>query len=356
MKKILLHGAFYGSNYGDVLFCEIFSKVISLNHTVLYGSTGKYIKKRLKLQNLSSEFIDFFRSDAVVFAPGGYFGEPNSTGLALNVWRIRMFFRHAYLGVICRALKKPYAIIGLGVGPINFSFGKKIIRYIFEGSRMTTVRDNESLLYLESMGVNTNDIEVTVDSIFGLKDELIDNKGIEYIRSLSINGKILVLHVSSGGDNAMQIVKAVNRFLILHKDYTLVVCTDFMVTKMNPFLSRIFKELEGTNYKVLDYKPENLTALLNYSTIVITSKLHVGIVAASFKKSVVSFPVHNKTKRFYDQINQSDRCLEMKLVTEDIALDMLEEFENKRIDFDVELVHKSKLNFKKLNDFLESLE
>ena len=57
-----------------------------------------------------------------------------------------------------------------------------------------------------------------------------------------------------------------------------------------------------------------LTALISEMDSVATNKLHVGIVSAAVGTSVVSFPFHNKTLRFYKQIEAEQRCIPLKFV------------------------------------------
>src|SRR5690606_12928160 len=54
--------------------------------------------------------------------------------------------------------------------------------------------------------------------------------------------------------------------------------------------------------------PWDLLALINLLDLVITTKLHVGIVAVALATPVLAFPYHPKVTRFYDQIQASDRC------------------------------------------------
>jgi polysaccharide pyruvyl transferase WcaK-like protein len=43
---------------------------------------------------------------------------------------------------------------------------------------------------------------------------------------------------------------------------------------------------------------------------IITSKLHVGIVASALGRKVISLPVHPKTSRFYEDLSLKEFCLE----------------------------------------------
>jgi polysaccharide pyruvyl transferase WcaK-like protein len=356
-KKILLHGAFFGSNYGDVLFCEIFREEIKKYEKPILGKAGKYIKKRLKIKNIcNNELINFFSCYSIVFSPGGYFGEPNKAGLPLAYWRARMLLRHAYLGVLSRVFNKPYVIIGIGVGPINFKLGQCLIKYIFNGARDVTVRDEESYNYLRSMGVNNTNILISVDPIFCMKDKLLDKSSKKKIKALKDNNKkILLLHITSGGENGLAVCRAVYRFIKENDSYKLLLCTDFDMSKPNSYIDKTKNVFNENDYIFLKYTPELLSAVINESDLVVTSKLHVGIVGVSFGKSVLSFPVHNKTLRFYRQIGASERCVPIKEITENKAFNMLNKFADQTIKVDNYILEMSKLNFLTLKRFIESI-
>ena len=61
--------------------------------------------------------------------------------------------------------------------------------------------------------------------------------------------------------------------------------------------------------------------------LIITPKLHVGIIGAALGKSVVSFPEHAyKTSRFYANINEEGRSMRLECVNQDEALRMMEKY------------------------------
>src|SRR5690606_18712814 len=55
--------------------------------------------------------------------------------------------------------------------------------------------------------------------------------------------------------------------------------------------------------------PRTLIATLKCADLVITNKLHVGIVSVSLNGRVISIPTHHKTVRFYDQLGLGDCCI-----------------------------------------------
>ena len=71
--------------------------------------------------------------------------------------------------------------------------------------------------------------------------------------------------------------------------------------RYNNVLERFNKK--GIDYEIIAYPGvDELIDLINKSTFVITTKLHVGITAAALNKRVFSIYKHPKTKRFHRQI------------------------------------------------------
>jgi polysaccharide pyruvyl transferase WcaK-like protein len=54
---------------------------------------------------------------------------------------------------------------------------------------------------------------------------------------------------------------------------------------------------------------QQVIALIGGATVVITPKLHCGIVATALDVPTVCVPMHHKTQRFHRSIGNADRCL-----------------------------------------------
>jgi len=359
MKKVLLHGAFFGSNYGDFLFCKIL-----INHlekykcNVILGKSSKFFRNKFNIKRNSLEIINLIKSDALVFAPGGYFGEPNVKGLKLLRWRIRYLLKHAYLGVLARLFHKPYAIIGIGAGPLNFWLGRIVTRYIFNGANVITVRDYESYDFIKSLGVKNKNIEICVDLVVHyIKEMMLDN------RILNANGfildntkKYILFHISTGGDKVSIVSEAIKKYINEKRiNCKIIICTDFNLDIEEKLINNVIENFENYDYEVLKYDVDKLSSIISISDLIITFKLHVGIVAAALGKSVISIPVHHKVKRFYNQINESNRCNDNESITVLDVYNMIDEYMTVPIILDNEIYDKSRKNLLVMDDFLESL-
>jgi hypothetical protein len=95
-------------------------------------------------------------------------------------------------------------------------------------------------------------------------------------------------------------------------------------------VTRMAREIErrvAAPAVVVPYRdPDQVLGVIKALDLVITTKLHVGIVACALGTSVLAFPAHQKTRRFYEQIGAADRCLPLHQLAPGDALAQLERF------------------------------
>ncbi|WP_238651159.1 polysaccharide pyruvyl transferase CsaB [Paenibacillus piscarius] len=75
-----------------------------------------------------------------------------------------------YLGIIKLAqwLGKPVFIYAQGIGPVNRKFFHPLIKSVFRKCAYISVRDEQSRLLLQSMGISKDKVEVVPDPVMGL--------------------------------------------------------------------------------------------------------------------------------------------------------------------------------------------
>ncbi len=74
-----------------------------------------------------------------------------------------------YLGIIwlAKMLGKPVMVYAQGIGPINGSFGRLLVRWIINRTDFITLRDIASSRLLQEIGIYRPPVEVTADPVFG---------------------------------------------------------------------------------------------------------------------------------------------------------------------------------------------
>ena len=350
-NKVLIHGATNTCNFGDVLFASLIYKRLNavggLDVYFLefprYG-VGEFVRKELSYSKKIS-LIKALKCDKLVYMPGGYFGDDRKSLKKA----IKRYFRYVTIGSWFRRHKKEIIISGLGGGPLYYSFVREAVVRIINSASFVSFRDIESFNYFADNGV-TNNCIVTADAALTItkkdipqldivvKDEISKNIG---------NRKIIFLHVSFDEKIDRKIadiiVPAINRY-VEENDFGIVLGFDGVADPTNTI---VYEKIRKTNLYVYQYHSAwQLCALLNSVDVVITHKLHVGIVSSALSKSVLSFPVHqHKTVRFYEQINERDRCIKLNDTKTENVYNSLQRYANVKIVISEETRKLAESNF-----------
>ena len=367
MKKVVIHGATSTSNFGDVLFAHLFyKKCLALQDVqVDFLQNGKYgigdfLRKELLYDRTMSKG-EFLKSDVFVFMSGGYFGEHSKAfirnGNIRPIRIIKWYFRYFLPAVRFQKKGKPIFILGIGGGPVTSRLLRKTMVSLMEKAVCVTVRDEETRDYFKRYGVKREILVTTDTAQVYTPDMLPPLEGF----SLNSHKKHLFLHMNLTGETdaliATKIAPSVIRFLEEHKDYDLVVGCDCVagvdrIQDSETYKAIKAKEIVAQIYPYAD--SHQFAALLNRMDLIVTTKLHVGIVGATLGKSVVSFPSHKeKTKRYYRQIGEEGRSVPLKEVTPEQVEAQLEKYYNKPIILPTDIYKLAEMNLsllEKIND------
>ena len=129
-KKVLVHGAYNGDNFGDTLLLLILLKQLSEYDLEIILSnvcekTYEYCRSFKKVRRLKN-VLDIHRSDALVYGGGGYFGEqPINKGR----WHLSFVKNHLLIGIYYRILNKPIGMFGVEFGPLTNPFSLFSVSY-----------------------------------------------------------------------------------------------------------------------------------------------------------------------------------------------------------------------------------
>lgn len=307
MKKIYLHGSFMNDNFGDYLLFKVVSdwiyEVDKKNTILSYNVSSKY-DNLVNFQRCSAKSA-INESDIIVLCGGGYLGEPNNNKLR---WTINFIKNHGTQFLRIVRSKKPYIIIGVGAGPQTSYICKCITKKLCNGAEVVSVRDVESKEFLKKIGVKKN-VEVVPDIVMStttnyLKmDDLKKNSDNQVLEDI----KTVLIHLTSRVSVKNNfLVNDIKRYAEENENIKFIISSDQgreVLKERNRFWAKL---LSGKDVEIYDYRdPSELLTVINKSDIIITDKLHVGIVATRLYKKVISIAGHSKTKRFYKQIGRS---------------------------------------------------
>lgn len=351
--RVVLHGAtnWGSSNFGDFLYGDAIYKHIK--KTAPEIGVGFYQPSEYFLNYLGNCKARLWGAKGLIYMPGGYFGQGHYARWIDNAI---LFLRFMTVGLKAVFFKKEIAVIGVGAGPIESLWLKYPIRAICRKASIITVRDHESYEALTELGVSnvkeTSDMILAMD-IASLAQPTAQTKEI---KAACKGKKLLFVHYNHSEEAKVKFAAAMKRLAEKHPQYELVVGSDCLL----PFEEEWFNEFEkSVGRKCIHYRyhsPYELIELLSMADSVLTCKLHVGVVAAMLKKSVICIAEHpEKTLRFYRQIQEKERCISLYSATPKVIQTLLDKFLEKQVTVPVEEIKKASMNFQELDIWIGRL-
>lgn len=301
--NIVLHGATnYGStNYGDFIYAkEVYEYIrdrLKEQDNVFFYNSSPFFNKYLELNDKKGYREKF---DTLIYIPGGYFIQ-NSNKIKSIIFRIKRYFPVWFKAVFA---KKEYILLGLGVGPINSFILENLISNVIKGAYGVSVRDRFSYDTVRRIS-NVSAMEFG-DMILSFDMNNLRKKSYEIDRIIeeSTGKKIVLIHYN----HDEKILKLFSDMInLLDEEYYFIVTSDCFVENENILFDRFKKSVK---HIVIHYQYDNpyeFTELLANCDMILTCKLHAGVVASMFNKSVFCAAIHyEKTVRFYEEINRID--------------------------------------------------
>lgn len=348
-KKILVHCStnMHTSNFGDVLYSFMILKHLQdSGFQAAFYQLSPYIQNYLfNIHALKKENVSLKEADAVIYFAGGYFGEPNNQLLRR---KILLFFRFMPFGVKARLCGKPMAIIGLGAGDYLWLPSKLAVKCFCDYADCISVRDAQSGSFLSALSPNS-EIHVCSDVAQCVEaDELIMDEDLSFDKGY----RYIFLHCNNYPDISELFSLGLKDFVSSDSSLRVIVGADCKADLSAA--RRKAAEIIGTE-RVITYTyttPDNLCYTLGKCSLVLTYKLHVGIMSAVMGSSPVAFAKHYKISRYYKQIGESGRCVDYDKASPELIADMAKEYFGKSICLDKSIVNAARENFVLLDDFL----
>lgn len=367
---VALHGAYRTNNFGDHLILAIqanFIRETSKNKVLLpfaINSFDNVIGTRERAKGIRS----LNQCRYLIYGAGGYFGEPSTNQMR---WGLRFFKYHCLPGEYAIFRNMPYAVIGVGAGPVTNLLTRNEIRRICNHASVITVRDIESKEYLVEYGVSSEKILVTADVALSLDKDDLPYESIQKANEIlgnNSNRKKYGIHINglnSGryGEKVKILLKECIEFIKKNNDILPVLIIDHEgASDQIQVVDYLSKEFDGNCVVVPYQNPWVISAILEKLDLVLTTKLHVGIVSYALGTQPLCFPTHQKTKRFYKQIKQEGACYSLDDLTPGTVLDVMNTFlqkglmdnkdQGERREIRSKLRNQSLLNKEEIKHFL----
>lgn len=351
--KVLIVGATYMDNFGDMLFAKLILERLNGKAENRFYITSKFCCDFVGENNLSE--FDVRDADALLYMPGGYLGDKQDTSLYTTYLWLKRYFP---IGLYYAKKRKPIMILAVDAGPCKYLFMRKVIKKICKSSVKVVVRNEDSKEFLvDKIGISSDSVFVTSDYAQTLINYPLPPMP-ELEKWMNPNKKRLLIHINEREDARKVAIPALKKFYLSHSDeYEIVVASD----QGHPNAGGTYEEVRkfaGDNvyyYKYAD--PMELCTVIKSCDCAITYKLHVGIVAATYSKSVISIPLHpKKVEKYYRHIGHSERVLPLKNATVEGVIEKLEQFADKPIVLSDDIYQRAQQNNVYLDEFIEFID
>lgn len=350
-KRIMVHlSSNWGtSNFGDVLFAEmIVEHLVKMGFDVSLFDASAYVKEYLyKKQGLPNSEFSLSQADACLYFAGGYFGE-RKTKIVLHLIHFHRFMR---FGLYAKLKRKPIGVIGIGAGDYLWPLNRIVVKDVCRRAAVITTRDIESTRFLHGL-LPGKDIVTCSDIAQTIEAEKYRGKKVDGIDETH---RYIFLHVNNNQNVNHLFVDGIKRFILKHHDFKVIIGNDILPNDDSNYEYAV-KTL-GPD-RVIYYKyswPDELCSVIAKCDVVVTFKLHVGIIASTLGCSVLSFSKHEKIPRYYSQIQCPERCIPFDSADPEVVDIQLESFWNDPVSIPPSVMDLANDNWSQLDHYLETI-
>ncbi len=347
-KKILISGYYGFDNSGDDAILKAIVKDI------------KRIGKNVKITALSNnpsctkeiydiEAVNRFGIKGVVraikdcdlFISGG-------GSLLQDVTSTRSLLYYITLMKLAKLYKKPVMVYANGIGPINRNINRVLTRNILNKVDLITLRDEDSKIFLEELGVKNENIHVTADPVFNLEpsDRAIILKILKK-EAIPLDKPLVGVSIREWKD-AHNLVDNMAKSIdyIGNKYNSNIILIPMHYPEDLSISYDILNKVSGNNCYVLSnkYSVEDIMGIINGLEMIIAMRLHSLIYAASQGVPMVGLIYDPKIEGFLRSIDMDYMCY-----VEDMDYDELIE----NIDYVWNNREKLKFKLKKLDQHMK---
>ncbi len=379
MRKIVIAGAAGFSNIGDdailISMLEGLKKEIGeAEFSVIGGNLDLPISKdvqRIVHTDEAKIFQAISQADLVIVGGGGLFYDCNFHLNVNDFFKGRhygiLFF--LYLALLAKMLGKPVMLYGVGIGPLLLPSTRRLVSFVLNRMDVISLRDAESSMELKRLRVNSPEIAVTVDPAIGLTPAP-KERVVEILREKKISLEKPLIGINVRPWYHYHGFRS-HRMQEKHNWYkrTMVRVADFLVQKFDSeiiFLpmQRLYDDdhqlcrelVEEMRFKerakILSdsYNPHEIKGIVGRLDLVIGTRLHSAIFAASMGTPIIGIIYDGKVRSFLQLIGQEERSLSINGIHFERLCEIIDEVWTSRWRIPSDLRVKTEQLFKKAEE------
>ncbi len=297
MNKIAIIGPYRYHNFGDDLIgAVIVHNLKRIGFSPVIPGLSKENCDWLGIEYSNSTISALLKSQSILIGGGGILGD---SGIRPDNYYLKKAFCASIYGILS---KKKVIISGVGAGPLAMLSSRLLTKAICQMTSKIGVRDNESFLFLKTLGIPDNKIIEGADLALTWCDyfNLVTGRKSE---NIGIQLNIDPYADEENKSNCIEVHNTLKEFISAENNVILIT--------NGKWPSRLDDEnnikMPQINY---EYLPDFLGKLSSVKAI-LTSHLHLAIAAYASRIPCFSIYVREKTERFYRQIGHPERAISL---------------------------------------------
>lgn len=338
MNKIAIIGPYRYHNFGDDLIGAVIAYHLKrIGFSPVIPGLSKENCDWLGIEYSDSTISALLKSQNILIGGGGILGD---SGIRPDNCYLKKAFCASIYGILS---KKKVIISGVGAGPLAKLSSRLLTKAICQMTSKIGVRDNESYLFLKTLGIPDNKIIEGADLALVWRD-IFDPVAGSKSKNIGVQLDIDPYMDKINKSNGIEVREILRRFISAENNVILIT--------NGKWPSRLDDEnnikMPQLNY---EYLPDFLGKLSSVRAI-LTSHLHLAIAAYASRIPCFSIYVREKTERFYRQIGHPERAVSLLGADRNKVQTILNELKTAVwTDYDEKTLDSLKKSANKLLDF-----
>lgn len=303
LNKKLLFSGFYGfDNQGDDAILEaITSEIKELNPYLKLEVLSNNPKKTSEVYDILSVYrfnliklIKAVKSCDMLISGGG--------SLLQDITSSRSLWYYLFVIWLSKKFHKRTIIYANGVGPINKKFNRYLTKKILNNVDYISLRDEDSKVYLENIGISKDDMRVRSDPVFLLKPDL--EEAYKILKEINLSGDFTALNLrpwKGESDYISKIKASLKEYLKDNK----VLLLPMHLSQDIDVLKEIEREIDSENlysyYNEMSVR--TLMGIISKAKVVVSMRLHGLIYSVSVGTKPLALSYDPKVDSFMKEID-----------------------------------------------------
>lgn len=329
IKPIMISGYFGFGNCGDeaILMSMIqeFSKTTSKDKIVVLSQDPEKTKLLYQVDavyRLNPILIISRMKKSSVFISGGGGLLQDASGKGFSIlYYLSLLFLASMFNI-------PSVIYGQGIGPVEKNINKKLIKWVLNRANIIMLRDKQSKIFLEKLGVKKNKpIIVNADTAFLLKGKEVpeaikDKYSLENSQRTAVKNMNIAMVIRNckevGMDYESKIIKyaGISDHLI-EKYQANLFFIPFQIQTDLPLMKDIIKKMRFSTAKCIEEElhPDEILSLISNFSLIIGMRLHSIIFATIANKPFIAIDYDPKVKYYVHSLDLPELLINLNQLT-----------------------------------------